>query len=81
MIQPLAIWRNAAVVTPDDSNDLAHYGTLHVDTGGDLKVLPVDATVAITINVGDDSWVPILVKRVYATGTTATGIVQSLEFE
>lgn len=70
-----ALPANAADVTPNDSTDLSQYGTLYVGTGGDVKVdLVISGTVTYT-NVADGSFLPILVKRVHSTGTTASDIV------
>jgi hypothetical protein len=67
-----------ALVTPDDANDLAQIcrwllisvqGAIKVTTrGGDTVVLP---TGTLAVNV----WHPMMISRVWSTGTTATGIV------
>lgn len=61
-------------VIPDDSADLTDVATaLYVETGGQLRLLTVaggDRTVA----VGDMSILPVGTARVFATGTTASGI-------
>ena len=69
---------NAALVTPDDANDLAVVtrgllvgtsGALKVTTnGGQTLVIPASCVVAGTL-------LPLRVKRVWATGTTASNIV------
>lgn len=60
-------------VTPDDGNDLAvEARALCITVGGTLSVDRVDGqTVTITVPAGV---IPIRVQRVWATGTTATGI-------
>jgi|GEM_PF-185816 hypothetical protein len=61
-------------VVPNDSTDLANTGTaLYVETGGQVRVLTVlgqDRTIA----VADMSLLPVGIQRVFATGTTASGI-------
>ena len=61
-------------ITPDDSNDLAHVTTgLNVATPGVVRVTTVDGSTAeLTVHPGHAF--PIRVRRVWQTGTTATGI-------
>lgn len=67
--------RHAAAVTPSDSTDLAtHARCLFIGTGGDLKVVTVGGD-EITFCVLDGQMLPFMIKRVKATGTTATDIV------
>lgn len=71
------VWR-AAIVAPDDANDLTvaaraialgAAGDLKVTTyGGDILTIPSGALVAGVLH-------PIMIRRVWATGTTATGLV------
>ena len=71
---PFQVVRNAAAVTTSDTVDLTNYGVLLIGVGGDVKVdLAGSGTVTYTLESGE--FLPVLVKRVYATGTTATGIV------
>lgn len=74
--------RRAIVVVPHDVNDLAEYPkALRVNGAGTLRILPsknADAD-AITLTVVAGEYVPIQVRRVFATGTTATGIVALLD--
>lgn len=71
----------ATAVTPDDAADLAAVSrAVHVGGAGDLRVTmageepnPADRIVTFA-NIGP-GWHPIRVVRVWATGTTATGIV------
>jgi hypothetical protein len=66
---------NAIAVTPNDSTDLAETALgLYVGGEGDLRVMLSDATTAVTF-VGVSGGLPLMVKRVYATGTTATDIL------
>lgn len=66
----------AVDVTPNDSTDLATLGAaLYVGTGGSVKVdITGSGTVTFT-NVANGTFMPIYVDRVYATGTTASGII------
>lgn len=76
---------NAEVVTPDDNNDITIGGTaidglengvcLYVGTGGDLKVTMISGQVVTFTNVPNGSFMPIQVKRVWASGTGASDIL------
>lgn len=66
---------NAAVVTPADGADLANASrALLVGVGGTVTVdmVGVGTNIALPLQAG---YSPCRVTRVYATGTTATGIV------
>jgi len=61
-------------VTPDDNNDLTTIAIgLYVETGGAISLVSVTGA-ARTVTVADNSILPVGVRRVNATGTTATGI-------
>lgn len=64
---------HAAVVTPSDSTDLAVFpSALMVASEGDLRVTTRGGqTITMTVPAGI---IPLRVQRVFATGTTATGI-------
>lgn len=64
---------NVSPVTPNDGTDLTYVTRgLIIATAGTLKISLIDGTaVTITAPVGI---LPIRVARVWATGTTATGI-------
>jgi hypothetical protein len=58
--------REGVAVTPHDSNNLAKEDALiYVGVGGDVKLK----------NVPAGMFMPVLAKRVFATGTTATDIL------
>lgn len=61
-------------ITPDDMSDLARVTTaLNVANPGTVRVTTVDGSVAdVTIHPGHAF--PICARRVWLTGTTATGI-------
>lgn len=61
-------------ITPDDVANLAHVTTaLNVATPGTVRVTTVDGSVS-DISVQPGQAFPIRVRRVWLTGTTATGI-------
>lgn len=63
-----------AVITPNDSADLAQVPTrgVMVATGGALHVIDGNGNeVTVTVPAGV---LPISIRRVYSTGTTATGL-------
>lgn len=70
--------RQAVAVTPADS-DLATYAkALWVGGGGDVAVVPVlnaDDTPIVFKNVPSGSILPVAVRQVRSTSTTATDIV------
>lgn len=61
-------------ITPDDGTDLPYITTaLAVDTQGKVRVTTADGSVSdVTIYPGHSF--PVRVRRVWLTGTTATGI-------
>lgn len=66
---------SAAQVTPDNANDLPHVSRgIFVGVGGDLRVIMQDGT-TVTFGGMGPGWHPIRVRRVLATGTTASAIV------
>lgn len=61
-------------ITPDDAADLEQPTTgLNVITPGRVRVTTVDGSIG-TISMQPGQTLPIRVKRVWQTGTTATGI-------
>ena len=61
-------------ITPDDGADLAQVTTaLNVATPGRVRVTTVDGSVS-DISVHPGECFPIRVRRVWQTGTTATGL-------
>lgn len=61
-------------ITPDDANDLAEATTaLNVATPGKVRVTSIDGSTAdLLIHPGQAF--PIRARRIWLTGTTATGI-------
>lgn len=65
----------AFAITPNDDNDLARPArSLHIGGAGTISVIPADGSAAVALTVGQGI-LPLAVKRVRATGTTATAIV------
>lgn len=62
-------------ITPDDANDLSKMVRgIYVGGSGDLKVTMVNGDV-VTFTSAPAGFLPIQVKRVWATGTDAMGLV------
>lgn len=66
-----------AAITPNDTTDLAVcVRQIYVGTYGDVKVQDNNGTVITFKNASEGSVLgPFFVKRIYATGTTATNLV------
>ena len=65
---------DALPVTPADGADLPQVAAaLYVETGGALSVVTASGATR-TIHVGDFSVLPVRVRAVNATGTTAAGV-------
>lgn len=66
----------AAAVTPSDTVDLTSEArALFVGTGGNVRVLTVGGDTVTFNAVPAGTTLPVRVKRVYATSTTASNIV------
>jgi len=66
--------RDIQPVTPNDTTDLPVVATaLYVEIGGDLTLVTVAGEQRV-VAVADYALLPVGVRRVLATGTTATGI-------
>lgn len=59
--------------TQSDSVDETVAGVVYVQTGGNIKFTTVSGN-DVTFTVSDETWIPVKIKRVWSTGTTATGI-------
>lgn len=77
---------NAQTVTPNDSTDLSLAGgtitegtsngaCLFIGTGGDIQVTMLGGQVVIFANVPDGTFLPIQVRRVWASNTNAADIL------
>lgn len=67
----------AITITPDDATDLSNITRgLYIGATGNVRVLLLYDTTPVTfVGAVKGSILPIRVKRVYATGTTATDLV------
>ena len=63
-------------ITPHDTNELVYVTRgIMVTVSGNVKVMGVKDTVACVLPLAAGVIHPIMAKRIYATDTTATGIV------
>ena len=65
----------AAVVTPSDSGAISDTFGIYVGGPGNLKVDMVDGGTVTFVGVVAGTILPIQVRRVYATGTTASNLI------
>lgn len=68
----------ALAVSPSDGSDLSGepYFAVWVGTGGNLRVDMADGGSAVTLNnCASGQLIPIMVERIYSTGTTASNII------
>ena len=81
--QKLQAYR-AAAVTPSDTADIPSVSTatgknfgcvLYVGSTGNLKVETVGGDEVTLVNVNSGTFVPVQVKKVFATGTTVTNVI------
>ena len=73
-----AVQGAGAAVTGSDSTDLTNAATrgLYIGGAGAVKVDLISGATGVTFSgLAAGSILPVGVKRVYATGTTATGII------
>ena len=82
MISAASIARRAVAMTPSDTVDMTTYAkALYVGAAGNASVLTVggEDTEAVTFANHPVGWLPVQVRRVLATGTTATQIVAAFD--
>jgi hypothetical protein len=66
----------AVAVVPNDGADLPHPGRVWVGTGGSVKIDSQLTGATVTfVNVPAGTSLPVHARRVYATGTTASGMI------
>ena len=75
MSQALIQAIDAAEVTTSDTDDLTTISVLYVGVGGHVKVKTRQGSDVTLYNMNNGQFVPVQVKRVYTTGTTATNLV------
>lgn len=66
---------SAAAVTPSDTVDLAQPARLYVGVTGNLAVILANDETPVTFTAVPVGFLPLIVKRVMSTSTTATSIV------
>ena len=67
---------NGHAITPDDNLDLENVTRfIYVGSTGDISIILANDDAPITIPAAPAGYHPLRIKRVLATGTTATGIV------
>lgn len=67
---------DAATVTPSDTVNLTEPSVIFTGNGGTIRVLTAQGTDITFTNLQPGSILPLQVIRVYATTTTATGIIR-----
>lgn len=65
---------DAAAITPSDSADLPQFSVVFVGAGGNVKVTTAQGSAVTFTGVNAGSVLPVRVRRVWATGTTATSM-------
>ena len=63
---------DAAAVTPSDSADLPQFSVIYVGGAGNVKVTTAQGSAVTFSGVNAGTVIPVLVRRVWSTGTTAT---------
>lgn len=75
VLDPTAPARKAFAITPSDTEDVETVPrALYIGVEGDVAVIMGDDSASVTL-VGASGLLPVMVRRVLATGTTATDIV------
>ena len=68
--------RNAVTIAKSDTVDLPTDMVIYVGGAGDVRVLPAGSEAPVTfMGLTAGSAVPVMVRRVYNTSTTATGLI------
>ena len=62
-------------ITPNDSNDFVQGASIYVGVQGDVAVIAEGDTVSQIFKNHPVGYIPCRVKRVLATGTTATNLL------
>lgn len=76
---PVTQAQEAYAVTPNNSTNLTQWpAALYVGGTGDVRVDMANGGTVTFVNVPDGTFLPILVKKVYVTGTDATDIIALL---
>jgi hypothetical protein len=77
MDSPIQPARNLSAITPNDSTDLANVAkAIWVGGAGNVALIAADDSASVTLTgVAAGTVIPIRARRVLATGTTATNLV------
>lgn len=67
--------KTAVAITPADSDLTVPCRALYVGTGGNLRVTTINNNDVTFFNVAAGTILPVSVKRVWATSTTALNII------
>lgn len=65
---------DAAAVSPSDSVDLPQFSVIYVGGAGNVKVTTAQGTAVTFTGVNAGTVIPVRVRRVWSTGTTATAM-------
>ena len=63
---------DAAAVTPSDTVDLPQFSVIFVGGAGNVKVTTAQGSAVTFSGMNAGSVIPVRVRRVWSTGTTAT---------
>lgn len=63
---------DAAAVTPSDTTDLPQFSVIFVGGAGNVKVTTAQGSAVTFSGINAGSVIPVRVRRVWSTGTTAT---------
>jgi len=66
---------HGAAVTPHDTNDLSLDCVLYIGGAGTVKILTANNETLTFVGLNAGDILPVKVRRVYSTDTTATNIV------
>ncbi|MCC6007888.1 MAG: hypothetical protein JJU40_09430 [Rhodobacteraceae bacterium] len=73
-LSPVGPATDVIPVTPDDATDLPELAlSLFIETGGSLQIVTRRGETR-SLQIDDQTLLPVAVRRVLATGTSATGI-------
>lgn len=65
---------DASAITPSDSADLAQFSVVYVGVAGAVKVTTAQGTDVTFSGLAAGQVIPVRVRRVWATGTTASSL-------
>lgn len=70
-----AVYRNVVAINPTDNSAIGPFEAFTVGVSGNVALVPVGSTVAVTIYAIAGFWYPVEFQGINNTGTAATGIV------